>query len=655
MSRVTSARGLHPWLQAVAPPGLKSRAPGGGGQPVARGANPWLGFAALLICTSVAPALDAPRPPAAAYSGAPARQVLPGRPAARPRAAAFASAPDPVPGPHALLPPEVVAPVDARRDAFDLVVYARHRPLLIRVAVSHGGMPVGERWAGAVRKAFDHFDRDGNGFLNAHELGFAFSNATLAGLMTSGTFAPDPAGRPTIALVDRDGDRRVSPAELAGYYRSAAGQAVRGFTPVADNPVNLRATEGLFELFDADRDGRLTRAEMAAADRLVAPRDADEDECLDLSELLGLGAGFVAERENRRPAGGPPPEVVRTVGLYQARQVPGTVTQVLVKRYDRDGDGELAAAEVGLPADAFARLDADRDGKLSGEELDGWRTGPPDVEASLALGPTAAECRAEVTTPPAALAAGGFTGRREEARRLVVRHGRQAVELWAFAGSQSTAGTLKARFAPTFREAAGDKGYVALADLGTPQNQLVRVMFDPADRDADGKLTRAEFDRYLDLQQAFLDLSLGLTPAVQTPTLFQLLDENRDGKLGVRELRTAWDRLVVLEPVDGTAEVVTRAAIQPAVSVRLTRATDRAGPNQVAASDPNRVVVPSRGPVWFRKMDRNGDGDVSRGEFLGTTAEFDALDADHDGLVGLAEAEAFDMKARPAAVKDGGR
>ncbi len=50
---------------------------------------------------------------------------------------------------------------------------------------------------------------------------------------------------------------------------------------------------------------------------------------------------------------------------------------------------------------------------------------------------------------------------------------------------------------------------------------------------------------YFDLQDLFRNLALAVTPAVQTPTLFQLLDENRDGRLGVRELRTAWDRLIL--------------------------------------------------------------------------------------------------------------
>ena len=42
---------------------------------------------------------------------------------------------------------------------------------------------------------------------------------------------------------------------------------------------------------------------------------------------------------------------------------------------------------------------------------------------------------------------------------------------------------------------------------------------------------------------------------------------------------------------------------------------------------------PAGTPVWFDKMDKNNDGDVSPREWLGTDEEFKAIDADRDGLI----------------------
>ena len=55
-----------------------------------------------------------------------------------------------------------------------------------------------------------------------------------------------------------------------------------------------------------------------------------------------------------------------------------------------------------------------------------------------------------------------------------------------------------------------------------------------------------------------------------------------------------------------------------------------------------------RGPVWFSKMDRNGDGDVSPAEWLGEKGDFTAIDADQDELISVDEAEAYDAKMRKA-------
>src|SRR6185437_4376532 len=45
--------------------------------------------------------------------------------------------------------------------------------------------------------------------------------------------------------------------------------------------------------------------------------------------------------------------------------------------------------------------------------------------------------------------------------------------------------------------------------------------------------------------------------------------------------------------------------------------------------------------LWFSKMDRNRDGDLSPREFLGTVEDFRKLDTDGDGLISVEEARQF--------------
>lgn len=563
-------------------------------------------------------------------------------------------APKPRPAPTKFVAPKL-------SNTLEVFVFANQRPVRIRVTALSEGKTLDETWRDRLKKAFDYFDRDGSGSLDAKEVGFVIPDQGLNRIFTDGVYAGGATDFPTLAKLDTDRDGRVSFEEfVASYVRSANG-LLRPLPVQFDSAANTAVTEAIFKLMDANGDGKLTRDEVLAVEKLLATRDADEDECLNMQELA---PNLYPQNFARRPVPVPPngnpypaPVGTQMVAVFLPGLVPGTITQQVIQRYDKDKDFELTKAECGFDDATFARLDTDKNGRLDGEELDVWRTGEPDVAMTLSLSSKATECVAKLTDERAA-ADRGFKLKQIESGRLVLHVGRQPIDIWAFAAvlqdrTGAIASPLRQQFANQFRQASAGKAFVEEKDLagGNAVNfQFIRVIFESADRDADGKLTKVEFDAYMDLQDGFRNLGMVLTPAVQTPSLFQLLDENRDGRLGVRELRTAWNRLIVLE--EPGAEVITKNVIQPSVSLRLTRSFDRntfaVQPVQVGfVTDGGRVVpAPSRGPTWFRKMDRNADGDVSRTEFLGAKAEFDLIDTDHDDLISLEEAEAWDKKTR---------
>jgi hypothetical protein len=145
--------------------------------------------------------------------------------------------------------------------------------------------------------------------------------------------------------------------------------------------------------------------------------------------------------------------------------------------------------------------------------------------------------------------------------------------------------------------------------------------------------------------------SVFLAVADRGPTLFEFLDADHDGRLSQRELRSAWARLAEWDT--GREGYITRAKVpmqfQLILSYGQPRPLGNVADNSGGVPDPARVAratAPPRGPVWFRKMDRNGDGDVSRREFLGSPELFRKIDTDGDGLISLEEAEKADALFR---------
>jgi hypothetical protein len=121
--------------------------------------------------------------------------------------------------------------------------------------------------------------------------------------------------------------------------------------------------------------------------------------------------------------------------------------------------------------------------------------------------------------------------------------------------------------------------------------------------------------------------------------------------LSLRELKTAWDRLAPLDQnKDG---FISLEEIPRQYHLTLSQGLNRnfGGRAQFIGQPGPFSRVTAKGPLWFRKMDRNGDGDVSPREFLGTAEDFKKIDTNGDGLIDPQEAEKADewfKKRQPA-------
>jgi Ca2+-binding EF-hand superfamily protein len=485
-------------------------------------------------------------------------------------------------------------------------------PLHIRLRITIGGKSPQEVRRDYLARLFKALDLDGDGKLTRAELLRSPLNTSRRG----------PTARP---MSPKEAATEVPAKRLAEDLERVAGETLA----FRQDDTNRKTDDLVFDALDANHDGVLTDDEVLQAPALLLAKDQDDDDCITIDEF--------------KP---PEPTVAGAVALAQARERPVLARASnllldgagplfaprLVRRYDRDGDGKLSPEEVGLDAEVFKALDTDKDGKLSPEELTALRLQPPNVEATIELEPPAGQL-------PQVKMSGGPNVQANRPDFATIGLGDTSLALAVRSFDPVAAAIADAKNQFNLLD-VDQNGYLDRDEL---KNNLrfQRGLFELIDTDDDGKIFWPEMERYVRSRAEAAATRCDIVLYDLGHGFFETLDLNHDGRIGLREVRAAPATLFAMRKPGKT---VLRPTDPPRrLHLEVIRGSFQLfGTGGMGESTLPKMAVQPRvpvGPIWFQRMDRNMDGDVSWKEFLGPRHVFEELDADHDGLIDPKEAE----------------
>lgn len=530
---------------------------------------------------------------------------------------------------------EAPAPSRQRPPKIDKMVYAEKTPhfqLLFHSDVSVirfwfdiqiEGEPYYPSWQKLAAKFVAFYDRDGDGQLDASEasrLPTPFSLRQLAW----GTVPFYPDELLPFAELDENGDRKVSAEELFQYYRkhdAASPIAGSGRAPNTD-----ALTKAILQALDTNHDDVVDASEWRAAPQSLRPLDGDDNELIGPGELIpnAIYPGASASRLL--------PPLSRQEHLSD-EQLQITWTEDLP-------DDHRELNETSFPQWV----------KLSDEPVPGFATIFAFVGARVRFDFANGE------TPKSYSWSYGENEWQPEGFHCIP-DSTMYIELAGDAGK--LAGQLsevRRDLMDQFSEADVDgDNVVVAADASQRKMEKLKSLTQVADRNHDGKLQKQELIDWLALEQEIGKRTVRVGVLDMGTGLFEWLDVNNDGGLSQRELAEAWKRIekkrLTKERIDGSNRKIVELDLkklpqQFRVIVSNGLPTSPLVAHQSLSEENGWYKEGMRAkpevhplPRWFRAMDQNGDGDVSRREFIGTKEEFQRIDLDNDGLINRAEIE----------------
>ena len=544
-------------------------------------------------------------------------------------------------------PAKVVDP-NSLPEVQDVIFFTEKRPVLLRMRLYVDGKPANERWEAFQKTLFEYLDTDHDGFLDVLEAQRIPPHYQLSQLFAGNPNFNGQLIVPAFKEIDTDNDGKISPAELVAYYRRNDAGPFDVVTGTGLSNTADQLTNALFGALDGNKDGKLSREELLAADKLLLKFDDNDDEILTPQEILATAINPYAPPPQQR--GGLPAKSGETsIVLVPKDEVKHVekrlkIAKQVLTRYDKDKDGKLSREELGFPKEVFDELDKKDRGKIDALELLRWVIATPDLECTVRLG--------QVDDKTKFIEAGNEGKGRGGLRLNTTSQTTLALALEHSDVSVVRGAALRAGGAQQFQNVrrifqtldTDKKGFLTLKQLDGRGAAFLKPFLPFVVRADEGRLTEKELEAYFAMTSAAMSAQIVVTFNDNGQGLFDMLDSNGDGQLSIREMRNGWNRLAV-HMHDG---FLTKNDIPRQYALIVGRPPNPNGRAQFVDVGGGRMgptprgPAAQRGPLWFRKMDVNGDGDVSEREFLGSKEDFRRINVSGDGLISVEEAEKAD-------------